>query len=396
MRWTLVSLAALAYAFAAQIPAGTPLQIRLTSKISSANARVNDPFSAVVIAPVVDQAGHIVLGASVKITGHVAAVKQPKDANDNATLDLSFDEIATATAKAPLAAKLTAIDNARETINSNGEIVGIVAADTGSARLDQGINKLSQRYEGLGQLLGTFKQAVVKDVDASITYDPGVEMTIELTKPLDWTASPAAPAISAIEPADRLAALVASEPFRTKASNGRDSDIANFMFIGTADQLRHAFETAGWSTADKLSHQSEFETFRALTEMRGYKEAPVSTLYLAGAAPDLVFQKQNNTFAARHHLRIWRRAETFDGKPVWIGAGTHDTGIDFSQQNYTFIHKIDPQLDRERAKVVNDLLYTGAVKGLALVDRPQVPKSGATNATGDELTTDGRIAVVEF
>ena len=52
-------------------------------------------------------------------------------------------------------------------------------------------------------------------------------------------------------------------------------------------------------------------------------------------------------------------------------------------------------LDIERAKIVADLLYTGLVKGLSLVDRPDAPKDGK-NATGDPFVTDGRMAVVEF
>ena len=76
-------------------------------------------------------------------------------------------------------------------------------------------------------------------------------------------------------------------------------------------------------------------------------------------------------------------------------AATHDVGIDVSPEDHTFIHKIDPQIDRERAKVVNDLLLTGMVKSLAIVDRPKVPRESA-NATGDKLITDGQMAVVIF
>jgi len=124
-------------------------------------------------------------------------------------------------------------------------------------------------------------------------------------------------------------------------------------------------------------------------------EGPVSTLLLEGRPPDLVFQKQNNTFASRHHLRIWHWPETFHGKEVWVCAATHDIGIDFSQRDYTSIHRVDPQIDRERAKVVNDLLFTGKVRALALVERPEAPTSGQ-NATGDAFKTDGRMAVLEF
>src|SRR5207253_5703095 len=117
-------------------------------------------------------------------------------------------------------------------------------------------------------------------------------------------------------------------------------------------------------TAAALNSQSKLETVRAVAEMRGYNEAPVSILLLDGRPPDLVFQKQHNTFAARHHLRIWRRPDTFQGKPVWVCAATHDTAIDFSPENRTFTHKIDPEIDKERAKVVNDLLFTRLAKGL--------------------------------
>src|SRR5215212_3949258 len=165
------------------------------------------------------------------------------------------------------------------------------------------------------------------------------------------------------------------------------------MFIGTEEQLQKAFEAAGWTTAHQKNTTSVLETVRAVAEVRGYKEAPMSTLLLDGRRSDFDFQKQNNTFAKRHHLRIWRRPVSFMDRPVWVSSSTHDIGIEFSQENRTFIHVIDPQIDRERAKVVSDLLFTGQVESLALVERPQVPRTGR-NATGDNIETDGRIAVL--
>jgi hypothetical protein len=76
-----------------------------------------------------------------------------------------------------------------------------------------------------------------------------------------------------------------------------------------------------------------------------------------------------------------------------VVAATHDIGIDFSEADRTFIHRIDSQIDRERDKVVDDLLFTGRVQRFDLVERPAVPRQGR-NATGDNLETDGRIAVL--
>jgi hypothetical protein len=126
--------------------------------------------------------------------------------------------------------------------------------------------------------------------------------------------------------------------------------MTNIMFLATDDELRAAFEKAGWSAPSRLNTKSKLETARALIEARGYKEGPMSILVLDGQVPDMAYQKGNNTFAQRHHLRILRRPGTFDGKPIWVCSSTHDIGIDFSESDRTFIHKIDPLIDQERAK----------------------------------------------
>ena len=339
----------------------------------------------------------IAIAAGVRVTGHIKELTQAIKPEDQAILALSFDRLVdTAGKQASLSARLVNVENARESLDADGRILGIIAAETGSGRLNQGIHKVAQKYPGLADLLGSVKQSVLKEADANIDYEPGVEMTIELTKALNWTGDSSAPRVTGIEPQAALSRLVVRQPFRTTAERPPSpSDITNLMFIGTQAAIEKAFREAGWSTAEQLNAKSKLETFRAMTEMRGYKEGPMSILILDGRPPDLVFQKTNNTYNARHHLRIWRRPGTFNGKDVWVCAATHDIGIDYSEENHTFIHKVDAQIDRERAKVVNDLLFTGLVHGLSLVERPDVPKN-LFNATGDALETDGQMAVISF
>jgi hypothetical protein len=381
-------------AAAASIPSGTQIQVRLTTAINTATAKADQPFEAMVIAPVVVD-NRIALAAGAKVTGHIKEATASNQADQQAALNLAFDQISEGTRKVSLAAKLAGVDNARETLDAEGKITGIKASETGAGRMAQGINKVAEKYAGLADLLNTVKQAVVKDPDANIDYEPGVEMTIELTQPLAWTGTAPALNIQPIQPEDELLRTVSRQPFRTTAEKPpRPSDVTNLMFLGSQEQIVSAFEKAGWSSAARLNSTSKLETFRAMAEDRGYKEAPVSTLLLDGAVPDLVFEKGNNTFAARHHLRIWRRPGRFHGQEMWVCSATHDTGIDFSEQDRTFIHKIDSQIDRERAKVVNDLLFTGLVRGLSLVGR-DIP-AGLSNATGDSLQTDGSLAVIAF
>lgn len=383
-------------ALAIEAPAGTEIQVRLKTKVGSKSSKPKDPVEATVIAPMMVE-GAFAIPAGATIRGTVTQAKPATDPTVRAMLALDFNELEIGGVKTKISTLLTAVENARESVNDKGEIEGILANETISARLDQGIGKVASTYSGFGGILEAAKNVVLKQAEADISYDPGAEMDLKLTRALTL-AGPAPPGpAAALEPINNessLIELVSRQPFQSRAENPpKPSDITTLMFIGTQESVEGAFKEAGWSQAAGLSGQSKLETFRAIAEQRGYKEAPVSILYLDGKPPDLVFEKLNNTFSQRHHLRIWRRPDSFQGRPVWVCAATHDTGIDFSAADRTFIHKIDPQIDKERAKVVNDLLLTGRVQSLALVDRPNVPQH-SQNATGDNLDTDGKMAVL--
>ena len=382
-------------ALALEVPAGTELQIRLRTKVSTQTSKPGDRMEAVVIAPVLS-GDQVAIPAGAAVRGTVGKSTQ-SSAGQRAVLSLNFTEIEIDSRKSAISAQLAGVDNARETIDQMGQISGILASETASGQIDSGINKVAEKYSGFAGILEAAKNAVLKEPSSDITYDAGVEMTLKVSAPLTL-AGPSAAGAGAGSIADEsgLSALIAREPFQTMAQKpAKPSDITNLMLLGTEEALLAAFRDAGWSAAASLSTRSKFETFKAIAEDRGYSEAPVSILLLDGNPPDIVFEKTNNTFAKRHHLRIWRRPSTFQGQPVWAVAATHDIGISFSEQDRTFIHRIDSQIDTERAKVSNDLLFTGRVQGIALVERPNVPQHGQ-NATGDNLDTDGKIAVLQL
>ncbi|MDQ2774968.1 MAG: LssY C-terminal domain-containing protein [Acidobacteriota bacterium] len=385
---------------AATIPAGTELQVRLLTEVSSDKAS-GQPVRAVVTGPIFI-GGVPVVASGTEIAGKTSDVAAAIAATDGAAeqpakLRVEFTTIEDSSGHAkPLSCVLASIDNARESLDQSGLITGITASQTYEARLDQGIGKLAARNQQFAQLLSGVESAFVKKVDPSIDFKPGVDFSVKLTKPLEWDAPATANLPGEITPAEALVQLVNAEPFRTAAqSPPKPSDLTNLMFIGTEDQVKQAFKEAGWFSADSLSEASKMETARAIIEDRGYSEAPVSVLFLQAKPPSLTFQKQNDTFAMRHHIRVWLRPDTFNRKPVWVAAATHDTGITFSEVSKNFTHGIDPNIDKERAKVVNDLLFTKHVRALALVDRTGIPQD-VSNATGDKLQTDDKMAVLEF
>lgn len=377
-------------ALCATLPAGTHLQIRLKSKVASNISKANDGVEAVLIAPLVVD-GRTVATAGTSVIGVVEDAVPFSDPSTRAQLALRF----TSLGAAPVTTRLLMVDNAREHVDENGRITGILPSETLAGRIDQGIGKVSQKYSGFGSFLNTVKAAVLQEPDPNIVYDAGVEITLELTNAASITV-PAAPmhAPASVRPERLILTLVNSQPMRTTAGAANTpSDLTNLMLLGSAEALTRAFEDAGWVAAGKLNKLSEFQVFQAVAEAKGYNEAPVSILLLAGNKPDLVFQKQNNTFAKRHHLRIWGRGTDSQGRPVWVCAATHDIGIQFSPEQRTFIHRVDSDIDAERSKVVNDLLFTGRVSAFSLVARPDAPKH-FQNATGDNLNTNGKMAVL--
>jgi hypothetical protein len=101
-----------------------------------------------------------------------------------------------------------------------------------------------------------------------------------------------------------------------------------------------------------------------------------------------------NTFLKRHHLRLWRAAvTTTDGREIWLGASTHDIGLDVRPGVVS--HAIDSDLDAERGKVGADLMVGGYVAAERLVTRPD-PLSEGKTATGGTWKTDGQLLVIEL
>ena len=80
---------------------------------------------------------------------------------------------------------MAGVDNARESVDEQGQIPGILAGETISGRLDAGLSKLAERAAGFADMLGTVKGAVLKAPESDITYDAGVELALALTAPLE-------------------------------------------------------------------------------------------------------------------------------------------------------------------------------------------------------------------
>ncbi len=169
------------------------------------------------------------------------------------------------------------------------------------------------------------------------------------------------------------------------------SDPVNLVVIATEKQLSTALAAGGWHGADATTFTSGIQMAACVLLDRPYPQAPLSKLFLLGRAQDLAFQQPvGESPRQRHHVRFWRAAATPDGRSIWVGAATLDTGIGVSSFTGQLTHRIDPDLDAERDVVAASLAAGGArhsgwVKGVGPGTR--------RNGTGDLYFTDGRAAV---
>jgi hypothetical protein len=68
-------------------------------------------------------------------------------------------------------------------------------------------------------------------------------------------------------------------------------------------------------------------------------------------------------------------------------------GVDRKGVKPHWYHTVDTRVDRERDKIMNDLMFTRKVKAYSMVERPQMPKKNLTPAENSR-DTDGRMLVL--
>jgi hypothetical protein len=385
----------------ADLAPGQTLSVRLNGPVYSEHSRTGDPIEGTVTYPLCKNGenitcpkGQLVIPPGTKVQGTVLFAQKAPDKYSRPRLVLDFSNIIQADGShSPLYARVIDVDNARETVRNN-EILGIIQPHAST--------KASITLAGLG-MVNPIAGYTIKGVSAvyglsirrEILFPAGTDLQIQVVRPSmlktrdAWSGWPLLP----VDP--KLKTLVAAAPLRVYTKDNKPSDLTNLMFIGSQQQLVAAFQEAGWFEADSLSMGSAAKSIQATIRGTGYTNAPVSLLTINGKPPDLIFQKSLDTFAKRHHIRIWKQPGTYKGRDVWIGAATHDIAISSARKNTKWSHRIDPHIDREREWIETDLLYSGTATSYALVDRPQIPKS-TTNATGDELLTDGQLSVIEI
>jgi hypothetical protein len=186
-----------------------------------------------------------------------------------------------------------------------------------------------------------------------------------------------------------------SIPLRVVDAAGNAGDRVNFIIIGSQERMESALKAAGWATVDKTSKDAVLRGLIASLSKEGYTTLPMSQLMLFGRDQDYGWAQADpiKVIQSRHHFRLWRAAFTAGGQVVWVGAGTHDIGLERDQRNGKLTHKIDPKVDDEREYIAESLKQSGMVAKEEYMVPANAVKTART-ATGGSFESDGRTLVV--
>ncbi len=383
-----------------RLPAGQALWIRLTRPVSTYTAKAGDPVHAVLTQDLVcdDEVNEVVLPMGAQIEGVVRSRHKVGWGirHETAALELEFIRATAPSGETTtLSARVEEVENARESVR-NGVIQGIRSSNTFQGSINSRLIHLPTWNPYSDPVLMIYKATFPIFPEPEIYYPAGTDLRLRTTKEilsLPVTADAYESPVGAPAESDQLKQLVEQFPVRVSTKKHVDADLLNIAFLGSEDQVKAAFQRAGWHTADPVSRGAWAKNIYALLNNSGYAQQPMMTFLLNDKPEDMNWQKSLNSYGRRDHLRIWRWTTSGADPAVWITSSTHDTGAVLDLKHRGFVHHIAPDIDEERSKVIRDLNFAGCVKSVSYVSRPGMP-TATHNSIGDVVITDGSMAVV--
>ena len=370
------------------------IEARLSTATGSLISRVGDQVEATIIARVCSD-GQTVIPQGSNLLGSIESLERFGFGLRQVTAKIhyQFDTIRFLNGETmPIGTELIEVETAKERVDIDGTVRGIHPAVSVSSSLALVTVPLLFVAPAVGAPVWGVKSMVAPAASPEIYFPVGTEFLLRLTTPLAVRSVPKQPVEITSFSSDELSQirhLLNGSAQRARLGT-RPSDFVNLLFLGSREQLDRAFGAAGWSRAERKSPLSLYRMYHALTRRIGYRRAPMNTLTLNGLPADFVYQKNLDTVQKRHHVRVWRDAHR---QNVWLGAAAQDIGFRFELTHWT--HSTDPKIDNERAKVVNDLAFTGCLDAAATIPHDS---SDVRQRREDDrrILTDSQLAMVQL
>ncbi len=168
--------------------------------------------------------------------------------------------------------------------------------------------------------------------------------------------------------------------------------ISLIVFAADDAALKSAFSKAGWQLADRPGFDTMARAAYAVWFNGEYKTAPITPAFWNGQPHGFGFEAEaaDKSLQKRHHARFWRTGlRAPDGQLIYVGTASFDAGL-----KWGLTHHIDPNVDVERAYLVNQLQGAGLLVSQRSVQLV-APVEGQ-NLAGDTFFTDGKAIVLQL
>ena len=378
---------------AATLAAGTHLEVRFSTPTGSRISHPGDPVESTVIAPVFED-GRLLIPQGAVVSGMVVGVERLGLGLKHLTAGIKyrFNTVRLPNGRAiPIEARVARVETAKERVTAEGVVSGIYPTANVSSSASFYVLPLLCIDPEFGLPMLGIKFLIARSPDPEIFFPAGTEIILRVTAEADIPApgvlkDDVAP-FSASEMNEARRVLAELPQQRTDRGGNHPSDSINILLLGKRDAINRAFQAAGWSGAQRSSLRSIYRMYHCMVQRMGYSMAPMGKLTLNGMTADAEYQKSLNTFSKRHHVRLWKQKQ----EDTWLSAATEDVGYKLRRMHLT--HATDPLIDSERAKVVNDLAFTGCLESASLITRESSDDTGKRELS---IETDGKVAVLRM
>jgi hypothetical protein len=373
----------------ARYPPDTRLPIRFLEDMKSGHTRAGTPVLAQTMGALV--AGPcVIVPAYTQLVGTVRESRGPRRFGGAGTLGLHFDSLQLGSRGwTTLEAVLDSLEyTVGVRIAESGGIVGVRTRR--QALLHAGVPVAAATATGVGAVpVALLAGARIVGRGPSAGVLAGELGVVRLLTVLEVSAPPTCDSIGGHVDLDRVPPLPRFAT-RTASGAGRLADPINLVLIGTAPNIDSAFRSAGWVAAAAHRAGALTREILATLEDRPSVGAPVSTQYFGGRPQDRAFELSGPNARIRHHLRLWL-LDSVTG--IWVGAANEDVGLTVNPLRGRATHRIDPDIDEERDRIVRDLEAGACADLLAYVPVWEGPQE-LRNAQGQKIVTDGRAPVI--
>jgi hypothetical protein len=370
-------------------PTGTRLPIRFLEAMSSGHTRAETPVLVQTMGALVAEPC-VIVPAYTQLTGTVAESRGPHRFGGAGRLGLRFDSLQLGSGTwVPVEAVLDSLEyTIGVRIAESGGIVGVRTKR--HVLVHAGVPVAALSATGVGAVPVALLAGVhLAGHGPSAGVIAGEAAVVRLVAPLELPAPATCDSVHRHDELDQVPPLPHFAQ-RTGGASGQPGDPINLVLIGTAENVDSAFKSAGWIAAGAHRAGALTREILATLENRPSVGAPVSTQYFGDRAQDRAFELSGPNARIRHHLRLWI-LDSVAG--IWVGAANEDVGLTVNPIHGRATHRIDPDIDEERDRIVRDLEAGACADLIAYVpvwDEPQV----FHNAQGQEIVTDGRASVI--